>query len=168
MRSLVHIDGDTVTWSEAVSRVAEALNPVGAVARNTSQIVASLGACAVEIRQIQLESLKMHLGQSMIEQALRQRQTDIARIFRLQYEQAQQVRTTFEELRFGHRAALKIATDFGINEDERMIAHQSAMFYARTIAQNTAERGHQLTTLAEGLHLTPFLTAVRSWPAIER
>jgi hypothetical protein len=47
-RELIHVDNGRVTWSAAVAKVARALNPIG----DAAEIVASIGACVVEIGQL--------------------------------------------------------------------------------------------------------------------
>ncbi len=68
-REYVHVDQSNVSWSSAVARLADAMNPLGTAA----QIVAELSACVVEIRQLEIERLRVNSSRGVVLEAIRHR-----------------------------------------------------------------------------------------------
>ena len=122
MRELVHFDSGRMTVSAAVGRVADALNPLGPV----RDIVATIGACVVEIRQIDVERQRLDMQHQALSAYLVQRQREVAAVFMTQARIAKQAEVDREAIRDALRVVVRQSTDRYISQDERLILQVSS------------------------------------------
>ena len=148
-RELIHVDNGRVTWSSAVAKVARALNPMG----DAADIVASIGACVVEIGQLRLEAMRLSRADQIINTVLRVRGETIVRIFEEQKALSADARVSAAALREGYQIALREASDKHISEDERTIMKGTLPVLSGHIVAFHANAGNHLVRLSEGLTL---------------
>ncbi|MDI1461004.1 hypothetical protein QEZ54_08515 [Catellatospora sp. KI3] len=131
MRELFHLDDGVVSFTEAVSRVADALSPLGAAART----VAELSALAAELRQIALERQRTEAVRSISLAALGQRQREVELAAAEMRWTGSEVTLSSAQLNEAISRLTVQVMDRYISEDERMIGHQSLQTMAKLSVQ---------------------------------
>ncbi|GAB3168134.1 hypothetical protein GCM10027059_30330 [Myceligenerans halotolerans] len=167
VETLVHVDGDRVTWSDAVVRVADALNPISSLAHDIAKTITTIAACRIEIRKLHIKEMELSALHDIHSSELRHRQAAITRAFDMQIAHAQSLHVTYQVLITGHETAHKMQTDRSLPNEDRLLYRETALDYAKLLASVTTSRGNQLVRLVDSLDLTPISEIVAPWRQIE-
>lgn len=159
MKELVHFNGNNISFSAAVSRVAEALSPLAAL----RGVVASIGACAVEISQINLERQKLANAQRQISAYLKQRQYEVEIVFYHQNRIASEAKVKGEQILKSHTLMLEQACSPHVPSDERMICHQLIPTLNSQILLSIKQDSEQIIHLSEALSLGSISQLISLW-----
>ena len=159
MKELVHFDGDKVTFSMGVAMVADALSPFAAA----RHIVAQIGACVVEINQIDLERKRLQAQGKQLSAFLAMRQHNIALVFQLAVGEARKAEITASEIQEGFQSMIKQSTNRYISEDERLIAANLIPILAGQLVELVRLGNSKTINLANALQLGGPLQIVNRW-----
>ena len=149
MKELVHLSQGAVTWSQAVGKVADALNPLGAA----RDIVAVLGACYVEIQQIDLQRQLARQRHQILSDYLERRQLDVAEIFLASEQQARAHEVNTKAILDTITIVTSNARDPYLSSDERMIHANLIPILTGQVVAMTQIGVDKVVRLAEVLNL---------------
>ncbi len=159
MRELVHFDNGEVTFSTAVVRVANALSPLAA-ARDT---VAIIGACVVEINQIDVERRRLQAQGQAFTTYLAQRQREVASVFLTQQRIASNVEIDRAQIREALALVVKQSTDSYISEDERLMFLGLIPVLSGQLVEAARQDREGLVQVIEALRIGRYTKAIERW-----
>jgi hypothetical protein len=161
---LLRYDRGRVAPSHAVAQVARALNPLGLAA----DIVATIGACGVEIGRFKLQAAELRARHDIASQIIRTRQGAIIGLFEDQRRKSTESFVSLGDLRHGFRSMIDLSTGAGTPEATQILAHSSLILLAQEISKMHSDAGDSLIRLSDSLQLRETETAIANWRALER
>lgn len=159
MRELVHFDGNNISFSAAVVRVAESLSPLAAA----RDITAAIGACVVEVAQIDLERKRLASQGQALSAYLANRQREVASVFAAQRSLAMNVELDRKEMRRGLAVIIDQSRDRFISEDERQIFAALIPVMASQLVEAARGDAQGLVRLIDALNLRDHTRRIESW-----
>lgn len=159
MRELVHFDQGRVTWSMAVAKVADALNPFG----TARDVVATLGACVIEVKQIDLERQRVQrLGQAF-DSALLQRQYEVEQVFQDRFRMSGMMNVNLSAVRETLTIVVRNSSDQYIPGDERQIHAGLIPVLTGQLVQANQDLISWTASLDTVLYLRPQILSIKAW-----
>jgi hypothetical protein len=161
---LLRYQDGRITSTNAVAVVARALNPLGAAA----DIVATIGACVFEIGRFKSQAAELRVRHDVASQIIRTRQGVIIGLFEEQKRRGTSMYVDLEDIREGFRGMLRMSTNMGLSENERIAAQGTMVLLAQDMSKRHADAGRNLVRLSESLSLRDTEATITSWRALER
>lgn len=161
---LLRYQDGQVTLSDAVVRVARALNPLGAAA----DIVATVGACVVEIGRFTSQAAELKVRHDVASGIIRTRQGAIIGLFEAQKRVSASTYVDLAAIRECLRGMLHISMDMRHPRGEREVAQGTVVALADKVVTVHVEAGRSLVRLSDSLRLRDTEAAISSWRALER
>lgn len=159
MKELVHLDNGKVSFSLAVTRVAESLNPLYAA----RDITAIIGACVVEIAQLELEEKRLKIQGEALSEHLKRRRYEIASIFEIQKIRAADIRVSRKSIRKALNSSVQQSTDRHISEDERLMHMGLIPVLSGQLVTAISQEGDELIRLVTALNLGTYERRIEGW-----
>jgi hypothetical protein len=160
---LIHVQNGRATISDAVIRVADALNPLGAAAN----IVATIGACVIEIGRFKTQSKELVRRHTLASDVIRTRQGVIIGLFEQRARDSTHMQVSLEDLRWSLRTMTLHACDMSASADERQVTHGTVTVLSGQIVHAHLEAGNSLVRLSDSLRLGDTEAAITAWRVLE-
>jgi hypothetical protein len=163
VKELIRVNGGRITWSDAVARIADALNPLGSAAR----IVANIGACVVEINQFRIATMRLARQHAVATELIRTRQATIVQIFDIERLRSVQTKVDLSRLLDGYEKMVDLACNLHNSEEDRSLAMGIVPVLSGQVVHANISNGDQLIRLSDSLRLGDTDAAITAWRLLE-
>jgi hypothetical protein len=163
-QELIHVQNGQASPSDAVIQVAHVLNPLGSVA----SIVATLGACAVEIGNFKSEANELRVRHAVASDIIRTRQIGIVALFESRAHDSEAIHISTERLWWGLQELIGHACNMDLPVNQVETLHGTIRILSNKIGDVASNRGSDLVQLSSSLQLDDTRAAVAAWRVLER
>ncbi|GLY35758.1 hypothetical protein Amsp01_017820 [Amycolatopsis sp. NBRC 101858] len=163
LNELIRVQNGRAVLADSVTSVAKALNPLGAAA----EIVATVGACAVEIGRFRIEKGRLQARHDTATKLIRARQSTIIGLFDTRMRDSEQIKVSLGELHHGYREMVRMACDLRISSAERIATQGTLTILSGQIVGHHANSGDTLVRLSDSLSVAETKTAIAAWRGLD-
>ncbi|WIY05000.1 hypothetical protein QRX60_14570 [Amycolatopsis mongoliensis] len=163
LNELIRMRNGRAVLADSVTSVAKALNPLGTAA----EIVATVGACTVEIGRFRLEKGGLQARQDAAAKLIHTRQRAIVGLFDTRMRDSEQIKVSLDELHHGYREMVRMACDLRVSPDERIATQGTLTILSGQIIGHHANSGDTLVRLSDSLSVADTKTAIAVWRGLD-
>ncbi|TCO46699.1 hypothetical protein [Actinocrispum wychmicini] len=161
---LIRVRAGRAVLSDAVFKVADVLNPLGAAAK----IVATLGACSIELMTMRSERQRLAAARDTALEVLKTRQGVIIGLFELNARESTEVSIDRREFRQVFREMSAASRDHKSADSFRVAAMGTVQIMSASLVNLHTAAGDRLVRLSDSLNLGNTRAAVEALRAIGR